>query len=62
MTFKTRKMKLMTFRIKKDSTEDERTEKVTIDVRKSQKIQKQRMGIEPDQIGDCDNLQELDCK
>ena len=46
----------------KDSTQDERNENVTTDVRKSQKIRKQRMVIDPDQIGDSGNLQDLDCK
>ena len=53
------------------TTEDEKDKKVTSEsrkeeqvtnVRKSQRIRKQRMVIHPDQIGDCDDTQDLDYK
>ena len=36
--------------------------KTGAEVRKSQRIRKQRMVIHPDQIGDCDDTQDLDYK
>ena len=44
-------------RIESKSEKDEKVE-----VRKSQRIRKQRMVIHPDQIGDCDDTQDLDYK
>ena len=45
----------------KVKTESKKDEQVT-NVIKSQRIQKQRMVIDPDQIGDCDDKQDLDYK
>ena len=55
----------------KITTEDEKYKKVASEsrkeewvtnVRKSQRIRKQRMVIHPDQIGDCDDTEDLDYK
>ena len=43
-------------------TEDEKDENVATNIRKSQRVRKQRMAIEPDQIGDCDDSKDLDYK
>ena len=37
-----------------------KAKKATTDVKRSQRIRKQRMVIKPDQMGDCDGSQDLD--
>ena len=44
---------------KKKNRIESKKEKVT-EVRKSERIRKQRMTIHPDQLGDCDDTQDLD--